>query len=162
MKLPQTKKRRTSIEDEISKAMENGINVAEHFLDSRNVIRGVYGLFCEKGNEKRCFYIGRSFDISARIFGFYGHITMFNHNNCEKGVPKLIQEKIDDEWNISIEILAFVKYKGDNYYRDMQRLAFAEYKLIEEYQEKGECLHQLPEGTWISENKWKTDYQKKQ
>lgn len=160
MEIMRTKQKRKRIETEVSKAIKNGIVVSEYFLDSRNVIRGVYGLFCEKKNDKYCFYIGRSFDISTRLFGFYGHVTMFNNHDCEKIVPKLIQERINEGWKISIKILAFVEYEGDNYYRDMQRLAFAEYKLIEEYQEKGECLYQLPEGTWIKEENWNTNYRK--
>lgn len=155
-----SKRKRTRIEAEVSRAIKNGIDVSEYFLDSKNIIRGVYGLFCKKENEKYCFYIGRSYDISARVFGYEGHITMYNSHNYEKSVPKMIHEKINDGWKISIHILAFVKYEGDNYYRDMQRLAFAEYKLIEEHQEKGECLYQLPEGTWITEENWNNNYRK--
>ena len=45
-------------------------------------------------------------------------------------------------------------YEFDNYYRDMQRLAYEEYKVIEEYQNKNQALHQLPEGNWIKLNRW--------
>ncbi|MFV0342055.1 MAG: hypothetical protein ACK5JH_04075 [Anaerocolumna sp.] len=41
---------------------------------------------------------------------------------------------------------------GDNYFRDMQRLTYVEYRLIAECQEKRECLRQLSEGTWITED----------
>lgn len=36
----------------------------------------------------------------------------------------------------------------------MQRLAYEEYKVIEEYQEKNEALYQLPEENWIKQCKW--------
>lgn len=43
----------------------------------------------------------------------------------------------------------------------MQRLAFAESKAITEFQDKGECLFQLSEGSWISEDTWNELYRKR-
>ena len=60
---------------------------------------------------------------------------------------------------IVIEVLEEVPYnKGDcsieDYNRDMQRLASAEYKYIDFYQNNGECLWQLPEGKHLSYKEW--------
>lgn len=147
----------SKIIEEIQKAKDNSITVPKEF-NNRDVIRGIYGIFSEKDDEKICLYIGRSYSIADRLFGSGGHITMYNNDNYEKLVPKLILDSINNGCCISIEVLEVVKYKGDNYYRDMQRLAYAEIRLIEEYQEKKECLRQLPEGTWISEDNWNKRY----
>lgn len=143
--------------EEIQKANNNGITVPME-INNRDVIRGVYGIFSEKDGEKKCLYIGRSYHITDRLFGSNGHITKFNNNNYEKLVPQIILDSINNGYCVTIEILEVVNYKGDNYNRDMQRLAYAETKLIEEYQEKGECLRQLPEGTWIPEDTWNIRY----
>ncbi len=74
---------------------------------------------------------------------------MFNAGYYEKLVPKLIYEHICNGYSIVIRVLERVDYIGGNFYRDMQRLAFAEMKLIEGYQINGLCLYQLPEGRWI-------------
>lgn len=147
----------SKIIEEIQKANDNRIIVPKE-LNNQDVIRGVYGIFSEKDDKKICLYIGRSYSIANRLFGSYGHITMYNNNNYEKLVPKLILDNINIGCCIAIEILEVVEYKGDNYYRDMQRLAYAEIRLIEEYQQRKECLWQLPEGTWISEDNWNKRY----
>ncbi len=147
----------SKIKDEIQKAKDNRITVSKELYNG-DVIRGIYGIFSEKDDEKICLYIGRSYNISYRLFGSDGHITMYNNDNYEKLVPKLILDSINNGCCITLEILEVVEYKGDNYYRDMQRLAYAEIRLIEEYQERKECLWQLPEGTWISEDNWNKRY----
>ncbi|WP_097014308.1 hypothetical protein [Anaerocolumna aminovalerica] len=147
----------SKIIEEIQKAKDNSITVPKE-LNNRDVIRGIYGIFSQKNDEKICLYIGRSYSIADRLFGSAGHITMYNNDNYEKLVPKLILDSINNGCCITIEILEVVEYEGDNYYRDMQRLAYAEIRLIEEYQEKNECLKQLPEGTWISEDNWNKRY----
>ncbi len=149
----------SKIIEEVQKAKNSRINVPEE-INNRDVIRGVYGIFSEKNDEKICLYIGRSYNIADRLFGSGGHISTFNNNNYEKLVPKLMLDSINNGYCITIEILEVVEYKGDNYYRDMQRLAYAEIRLIEEYQGKEECLKQLPEGTWISEANWNILYKK--
>lgn len=148
----------SKIIEEIRKAKDNNIIIPKE-LNSSDAIRGIYGIFSKKDDEKICLYIGRSYSIVDRLLGSSGHITMYNNDNYEKLVPKLILDSINNGCCITIEILEVVEYKGDNYYRDMQRLAYAEIRLIEEYQEKKECLKQLPEGTWISKDKWNKRYE---
>lgn len=110
------------------------------------VVRGIYQFFTRKeSGEKHCFYVGRSADISKRI---YEHISK---SGCL--VFKLIQ-KYKTEGNIITIEIEEVKYKGENYYRDMQRLAYAEYKCIEKHQRNGDCLNQIPEGTRMSKKTW--------
>lgn len=133
-------------------AQSRGIDLSENLLCGEP-IRGIYGFFKQKAGVKKCFYIGRSYDIAARIFQ---HII-----DTEKLVFELIEKYQAHGYQISAEILEVVQYEGDNYYRDMQRLAFSEYNLIEQYQRKGECLHQLPEGSWISEANWEKRYKQK-
>jgi len=72
-----------------------------------------------------------------------------------KQVTKFIQENLERKNKIIIIVLKEVKYKGDNYYKDMQRLASAENMLIDEYQKQDECIQQLPEGRWLKLGTWK-------
>ena len=150
----------SKITDEIKKAINMGVVVPDE-LNNRDVVRGVYGIFSENESECNCIYIRRSYSIADRLFNGRGYICMFNNGNYDKLVPKMIHEDLSRGNHIIIKVLAVVDFIGDNYYRDMQRLSFAEIRLIEEYQEKGQCLRQLPEGTWISKEKWKARYEKK-
>lgn len=71
-----------------------------------------------------------------------------------KIVENLIKDILKDKKQVKIKVIKEVPYEFDNYYRDMQRLAYEEYKVIEEYQNKNQALHQLPEGNWIKLNRW--------
>ena len=71
-----------------------------------------------------------------------------------KIAEKIIKDILKNKKHVAIRVIKEVPYKFDNYYRDMQRLAYEEYKVIEEYQVKNEALHQLPEGNWIKPCKW--------
>lgn len=152
-------KRMSRIADEIQRAKNNKIIVPDE-LNDHDVIRGVYGIFSEKEDESTCLYIGRTYSIADRLFASGGHISMFNSGQYENLVPKMVYENIKKGYHIIIKVLKVVEFKGDNYYRDMQRLAYAEMELIEKYQQAGQCLWQLPEGTWISEEKWNKRYKK--
>lgn len=126
----------------------------------RGGVRGIYGIFLEKDDVRLCLYIGKSYDIADRLFGSGGHITRFIMHEYDKLVPQLIRDNKDNGNKIVVEILERVEYQGDNFARDMQRLAYAEISLIEEYQKKGECLQQLPEGTRMKESTWVAKYKK--
>lgn len=121
-------------------------------------IRGVYGIFSYDKNKKNkyCHYIGRAADIRSRFFDAGGHFHNFIWGNTSnKQVPmKIMENIIKDGKLVEIEVIKEVPYLFDNYYRDMQRLAYEEYKVIEEYQEKNEALYQLPEKNWIKQCKW--------
>lgn len=111
------------------------------------VVRGIYQFYVQKENsDKHCFYVGRAVDISKRV---YEHIATPGDI-----VFELIQQ-YQKEGNTIIVEIELLPYKGDNYYRDMQRLAYAELECIERHQKFGDCLNQLPEGRWISITKWK-------
>ena len=61
----------------------------------------------------------------------------------------------DDNLRIEIRLIESVEYKFDNYYKDAQRLASRENHWIDEYQEKNQCLEQVPEGKRPSIESWK-------
>ena len=125
-------------------------------------IRGVYGIFsCDKNKKnKHCHYIGRAADIRSRFFDVGGHFNNFIWENTSnkqmsmKITENIIKDILKGGKLVKIEVIKEVPYQFDNYYRDMQRLAYEEYKVIEEYQVKNEALHQLPEGNWIKPCKW--------
>ena len=124
-------------------------------------IRGVYGIFsCDVDNKnENCYYIGRAADIRSRFFDAGGHFHNFIWSKSDKEitmkiVENLIKEILKDKKQVKIKVITEVPYEFDNYYRDMQRLAYEEYKVIEEYQNKNQALHQLPEGNWIKLNRW--------
>lgn len=124
-------------------------------------IRGVYGIFsCDVYNKNEyCYYIGIAADIRSRFFDAGGHFHNFIWSKSDKEitmkiVENLIKEILKDKKQVKIKVITEVPYEFDNYYRDMQRLAYEEYKVIEEYQNKNQALHQLPEGNWIKLNRW--------
>lgn len=93
----------------------------------------------------------------SRMFSDNGHLVRIRkgkHTN-----PKL-NEAIEKGQTVCIELLEEVPYNKGNctetdYNRDMQRLASAECKHIDFYQNKGECLWQLPEGKHLSFDEWR-------
>lgn len=122
-----------------------------------NDIRGVYGVFSfdENNKEEICYYIGRAVNIRSRFFNYNGHFTNFIWENKKiTVVEKIIEEILSNNLTVKIKVLEEVLYEYDNYYKDMQRLASAECKYIDKYQEKNQALRQLPEGKWIKKEKW--------
>lgn len=153
------------INERIKEAEKHGIFISDTLRDRLKVkddIRGIYGIFSRKNDEETCLYIGRAYSIVDRCFSYNGHITEYMHNNDEDGklISKLINNSRKKNHIILIELIEEVEFQGDNYNRDMQRLVYAEYKNIEEYQEKGQCLNQLPEGNWIEKDKWEELHKK--
>lgn len=137
----------------IQQNMKIKIFVDEKIKDPRNPIRGVYGIFIQDDNKNsECAYIGRSDSIYGRIFDSNGHISMLKNKNHY--ASKLNKAMVDDNKTIYIKILQEVPFIFDNYYKDVHRLAFAEYYWISFYQEINQCLEQLPEGKNISEDDW--------
>lgn len=151
----------SKIIERIKEAEKHGIYITDA-LKVTGDIRGIYGIFSLINDKKTCLYIGRSYNVLDRLFGSSGHISKYIYNNC-KGknlISKLINDAKQGNCNILIDLIKEVKYKGDNYYRDMHRLVYEEYKSIEDYQKKGECLYQLPEGKWMSKEKWEKEVKK--
>ena len=115
-------------------------------------VRGIYGIFIEDKGQKKCVYVGKAENLYNRMFKSDGHIV-----NIKKGIH--FNSQLKQGQNIIIEVLEEVPYnKGDcsieDYNRDMQSLASAEYHHIDFYQKKGECLWQLPEGKHLSFDEW--------
>ena len=110
--------------------------------------------------NNHCHYSGRAADIRCRFFDAGGHFHNFIWGNTSnkqvtmKLTENIIKDILKDGKLVEIEVIKEVPYQFDNYYRNMQRLAYEEYKVIEEYQVKNEALHQLPEGNWIKQCKW--------
>lgn len=152
------KKTRLSIKQKLEKLPE-GILIDDCI--TRDNIRGVYGIFsCDENNQNEyCYYIGRAANIRSRFFDAGGHFHNFIWSISDKEitikiVENLIKDILKDKKQVKIKVIKEVPYEFDNYYRDMQRLAYEEYKVIEEYQNKNQALHQLPEGNWIKLNRW--------
>ena len=115
-------------------------------------VRGIYGIFIEDKGQKKCVYVGKAENLYNRMFKSDGHIV-----NIKKGIH--FNSQLKQGQNIIIEVLEEVPYnKGDcsieDYNRDMQSLASAEYHHKDFYQNKGECLWQLPEGKHLSFDEW--------
>ena len=115
-------------------------------------VRGIYGIFIKDKGQKKCVYVGKAENLYNRMFKSDGHIV-----NIKKGIH--FNSQLKQGQNIIIEVLEEVPYnKGDcsieDYNRDMQSLASAEYHHIDFYQNKGECLWQLPEGKHLSFDEW--------
>ena len=119
-------------------------------------VRGIYGIFIEDKGQKKCVYVGKAENLYNRMFKSDGHIV-----NIKKGIHfnSQLKQALEQGQKIIIEVLEEVpSIKGDYteaaYNCDMQRLASAEYKYIDFYQNKGECLWQLPEGKHLSFDEW--------
>ena len=119
-------------------------------------VRGIYGIFIEEKKQEKCVYVGKAENLYNRMFKSDGHIV-----NIKKGIHfnSQLKQALEQGQNIIIEVLEEVpSIKGDYteaaYNCDMQRLASAEYKYIDFYQNKGECLWQLPEGKHLSFDEW--------
>ena len=134
----------------------SNITLDNRLLQFDPPVRGIYGIFIEDKGQTKCVYVGKAENLYSRMFMNDGHIVAIR-----KGIhfnPQLNQA-LEQGKKIIIEVLEEVPYnKGDcsieDYNRDMQSLAFAEYKHINFYQNKGECLWQLPEGKHLSFDEW--------
>lgn len=149
---------RMTYHQKIELAKSKGIIIPNELKDNRNYV-GIYKFFKIKDNEKHCFYVGKATDIAYRLLGASGgHIYMYLNNNYSKCVPRMIKEYLNDGYEIEVEFES-VDYCDSSFTRAAHRLALAELKAIVEYQKKGECLFQTPEGVGKRERKfWKENY----
>ena len=135
---------------------QSHITLDNRLLQFDPPVRGIYGIFIEDKGQKKCVYVGKAENLYNRMFKSDGHIVAIR-----KGIhfiPQLNQA-VEQGQDITIKVLQVVPYnKGDgsieDYNRDMQSLASAEYHHIDFYQNKGECLWQLPEGKHLSFDEW--------
>lgn len=113
----------------------------------------IYGIYSvNKQNEKYCIYIGRTNSLYERMYGGDGHLTNLM-KECHHS-KKLMNAFLDTDYKIEIKVVDQVKYKFDCYQKDVQRLSSKENYYIDKYQERNQCLEQVPEGKIMSICKW--------
>jgi hypothetical protein len=121
--------------------------------------RGVYSIWV----EDECVYVGKGISVKSRILSHLSILKWLVLQIPVKDVPEHIQimyEFFKENKKIKVKLEERVKYEYDNYYRDLHRLAFCEYKKIEDYQAVGWCLYQRPEGSY-NENEYEEWIEKK-
>jgi len=69
---------------------------------------------------------------------------------------------IDEDSTIVCKFVEPVEYQFDNYYKDAQRLASRECYWIDYYQEKEQCLEQVPKGKRPNKEWWDGEGKKKE
>jgi hypothetical protein len=123
----------------------------------------VYGFFAIKDEVEECFYIGKATNMAGRILGASdGHVYMYLQQNMTKFVPRKIDEYIKQGYRIEVRILEQIDYRDTSFSKAAHRLALAELQKIVEYQEKGQCLDQRPEGAGgYAEKYWEKHYRMK-
>lgn len=144
--------------EKVQLAKAKGVILPDILLNDDNIV-GVYKFFRVKNNNKYCFYIGKSTNITYRLLGSgSGHIYMFLNENFSKLVPLKIKDYLDEGYSIEVEIKE-VDYHDVSFTKAAHRLALEELKEIVHYQEKGECDLQTPEGVGTyEENFWENNY----
>lgn len=146
--------------DKIEVAKRKKIILPSELANDKNIV-GVYKIFGMKDGIDTCLYIGKSTNIAYRLLGSGGgHIYMYLNNNFSKLVPCIIAKYINDGYTIRVEIIP-VKYEDTSFSRAAHRLALAEINEIVKYQERGQCLEQMPEGVGMNEEKfWEENYKR--
>ena len=135
---------------------QDKILVEQKILDSKNPIRGIYGIFVLDKNNERCVYVGRSGNIYLRMFSTDdAHLLKLRKGICENHEMNNAMKNSNEK--IEIRVLAEVPCLYDNYNKDMQRLASKENFYIDYYQGLNQCLEQRPDGRnkdleiWLTE-----------
>lgn len=132
-----TKREEKEFLKRIEKAKLNNIFVQEEITINSH-IRGVYGFFAKKGDKEIPFYIGKSNNIFIRMFT--GHIYHYLRGVRKTDVHKRIEDFLEKGYIIEARVLKRVRYKGDSFIQDANRLALAELKEIVKQQNKGFCI----------------------
>lgn len=140
------------------------IKIDVDIKNTENPIRGIYGIFI----EDTCIYIGRAISIYGRLFDGNGHLAKLKYivekdqiENEKNFVPITLFQAMKDGKQVSIKILERVPLQLDNYNKDMHRLAYAENKYIDYYQQKDQCLNQLPDGNNMKKSAWQVEVKQK-
>lgn len=145
--------------EKISVARELRIHIPDALASGKAIV-GVYGFFAIKDEVEECFYIGKATNMAGRILGASdGHVYMYLQQNMTKFVPRKIDEYIKQGYRIEVRILEQIDYHDTSFSKAAHRLALAELQKIVEYQEKGQCLDQRPEGAGgYAEKYWEKHY----
>ena len=137
-KLKKNLKRRI---DELRKI---GIVISDE-LTPESKIRGIYGFFAKTKSDEFCFYIGKATDIVARLIGKNSHLNNYLRGVRNTYVLQDVEKYLTSGFSIEIKVLQEVKFIGDSFEKDANRLALAELQELVYYQNKGECDNQLSE-----------------
>lgn len=144
-------------EEKIEAAKKQRIYLPANLL-GKNIV-GVYGFFAINGNDKQCFYIGKTTNMLSRLLDEHVHNYLYGY--FDMLVPNRIKQFLDSGYDIKVEILAEIDYEDTSFSRAAHRLALAEIEQIVKYQNLGHCLEQLPEGVGSKEKKfWSENYSK--
>lgn len=151
-----------TINQKIEKVKQYEISV-DNRLSAK--ISGVYGFFAVKNETETCFYIGKAINMCDRIFSTsHGHIGCYLKykdagikNKSETLIIDEIEKYRDNKFKIELRLLEEINMHEERYERAAQKLAFAEYLWIEKYQQKGQCMNQLPEGADRSRKYWENN-----
>lgn len=148
-----------TLKQKIDKAEENRIHIPRDLLSEENIV-GIYGLFAIDTCYEYCFYIGKATNMASRLLGSSnGHIYLYLNESYSKLVPKKIKEYLNKGYDVEVKILDKIDYHDISFSKAAHRLALAELKRIVEYQEKGQCEFQIPEGSGKYEkNFWEVNY----
>lgn len=132
------------------------IKIDDEIKNTINPVRGIYGIFI----RDTCVYVGRSKSMYDRFLVGKGHLASLKKSlstgvqNEKKSLQITLLKAFEQEELISIKILERVPLQFDNYNKDMQRLASAENKYVDYYQNIDQCLNQLPDGNNMSKIEW--------
>lgn len=140
----------------IKQGFAEKIIVDENIENQPKGNRGIYGLYIKKAEKEECAYIGRSEIVSSRITSHLYKIIDGNH-----AITKLNRAFLDKDSIIICKFVEPVEYQFDDYYKDAQRLASRECYWIDYYQEKNQCLEQVPEGKRPNKDWWKKEKAKR-
>ena len=136
---------RLTSEEKKLKAESMKVFLPDEVLDDKCVC--IYGFFAVKNRKRECFYVGKTTNLNDRMLNSSdGHIYDFINGTYTKLVPELINKYRDEDYKIYVKVLEKVDYRDTSFSRAAHRLALAEYKWIVHYQEKEQCLDQMPEG----------------
>ncbi len=147
--------------------MKEKIIIDGNILDYKNSVIGIYGIFI-RDEKENCIYVGRTCNMYSRIFSVDGHLGKLK-KVCENETEKnKIEKYIDIMYNslkyentqIIIKLLESVTLDYENYNKDMQKLASSENYHIDYYQNRGQCLYQLPEGSNMKYKYWEYESKK--
>ena len=133
--------------------MREKIKIDRQLKENNREVYGIFLIRCDDLDEQ-CAYIGKSEQLFERAKQHLKSIE--NRTN----ISSLNNAMDDDDLRIEIRLIESVEYKFDNYYKDAQRLASRENHWIDEYQEKNQCLEQVPEGKRPSIESWERQKEK--
>lgn len=123
-------------------------------------IRGIYGIFIADCQKEECIYVGKAINIRKRIFAHLSAVKWYEMSILKRDVEhiRIIANALKEKKIVRIKVLEVVDYEYLNYNRDIHHLAYREYWHIEDYQKKGQCLNQRPEGSYNDKEykRWKS------